>query len=392
LHILFLTDNFPPEVNAPASRTYEHCREWVIKGAVVTVITCAPNFPNGKVFKGYRNYPWQSEVVNGIRVIRVWSYIAANKGFTWRILDYISFMISAIIASLLVNKVDLVIGTSPQFFTVCAAFIVGRLKAVPWVFELRDMWPASIKAVGALKNSIVIRLLEKLEIFLYKQATIIITVTHTFRLILIKMGVEDKKISVITNGVDLTNFYPRNKNTELINNLGLNNKFIVGYVGTHGMAHGLGTILDTALIIQKNTQLHDIIFLFIGSGAQKYSLVSEAKSKNLQNILFLDTVSKSEVGDYWALLDISIIHLRNSKLFESVLPSKLFECMGMGIPVLLGVPGESADIVLTEKMGCIFESENSIQLADLIIQLKTKPKVIEFFDLNAILLILIKKN
>ena len=165
MHILFLTDNFPPEVNAPASRTFEHCREWVREGHQVTVITCAPNFPKGKVFNGYKNRIWQQETMAGIRVIRVWTYITANEGLARRTVDYLSFMVSGFLASLFVKRVDIVVGTSPQFFTACAAFVVGLVKRVPWVFELRDIWPESIRAVGAMKQNTTISLLEKVEIF-----------------------------------------------------------------------------------------------------------------------------------------------------------------------------------------------------------------------------------
>ena len=177
MHILFLTDNFPPEVNAPASRTFEHCREWKNAGHQITVITCAPNFPKGKVFDGYRNKLWQSEVIEGMRVIRVWSYITANEGFVKRILDYQSFMLSAVLASPFVRGVDLVVGTSPQFFTACAAYAVSRMKRVPWVFELRDLWPESIRAVGAMKESKALDWLEKVELFLYRKANAVVAAT-----------------------------------------------------------------------------------------------------------------------------------------------------------------------------------------------------------------------
>lgn len=171
LHILFLTDNFPPEVNAPASRTYEHAREWVALGARVTVITCAPNFPGGTVFPGYRNH-WRSvEEMDGITVIRVWTYITANEGFYRRTLDYVSFMVSAFIASFSVRGIAIVIGTSPQFFTAMGAWLTGLFRRRPWIFELRDIWPASIKAVGAIKDGPVLSLLEALEMFLYRRGT-----------------------------------------------------------------------------------------------------------------------------------------------------------------------------------------------------------------------------
>ena len=347
MHILFLTDNFPPEVNAPASRTFEHCREWVKLGEQVTVITCVPNFPKGKVFPGYKNRLWQTETIEGIRVIRVWTYITANEGFIRRSLDYISFMVAATTASFWVKKVDVVIGTSPQFFTVCAAYVVGLLKRVPWVFELRDIWPESIKAVGSMRDGIFYRSLEKLELFLYKKASRIIALTQSFKKELVLRGIPAEKIDVITNGVDLSLFKPRSKNQALLKKLGIENKFVAGYIGTIGMAHGLETLVEAAEIIQntQNPESGNIKILILGDGARKEALKQLAKDKNLENLIFIDTVSKAEVADYWSLLDVSIIHLKRDPLFEKVIPSKLFECMAMGIPVIHGVPGESSEIV-----------------------------------------------
>jgi glycosyltransferase involved in cell wall biosynthesis len=384
MHILFLTDNFPPEVNAPASRTFEHCREWVALGARVTVITCAPNFPHGKVFDGYQNRLWQCQIIDGVRVIRVWSFIAVNEGFTLRIFDYISFMITGTLASLFVHKVDVVIGTSPQFFTACAAWVVSRFKRLPWVFELRDIWPESIKAVGAMKDSFAIRLLERLELFLYRQSTCIISVTQSFKSTLIQRGIDGKKIDVITNGVDLTHFMPQKKDQKLSIELGLCDRFVAGYIGTHGMAHGLETLLEAAQLIQTHPGGENISILFLGNGAKKVELIANAKSRGLTNVLFLDSISKTEVTRYWSLLDVSIIHLRKTDLFSSVIPSKLFECMGMGIPVLHGVSGESAQIVLAEQVGEVFESENANQLVELLLDLKTDSSRINGYRKNGL--------
>jgi glycosyltransferase involved in cell wall biosynthesis len=370
VHILFLTDNFPPEVNAPASRTFEHCREWARAGEQVTAITCAPNFPKGKVFGGYRNRLWQTEVMDGIRVIRVWSYITANEGFVKRILDYQSFMVSATLAALLVRRVDIVIGTSPQFFTVCAAFVVARLKRVPWVFELRDLWPESIKAVGAMQDSRAIRWLERLEMFLYRQANRIVTVTHSFRQTLMTRGIVGDKIEVVTNGVDLAQFSLQAKDAQLVESLGLTGKFVAGYIGTHGMAHALETLLEAARVLQGLQGAEDIRLVLLGDGARKAALVAKAAAMGLNNVLFLDSVPKDQVARYWSLLDVSVIHLRKTELFTTVIPSKLFECMGMGIPVLHGVAGESADIVRKEQVGEVFESENVDQLVAALLRLR----------------------
>lgn len=373
MHILFLTDNFPPEVNAPASRTFEHCREWVREGAQVTVITCAPNFPKGAVFEGYRNRLWQSETVDGIRVIRVWSYITANEGFVKRILDYLSFMVTATVAALFVRRVDVVVGTSPQFFTACAAWATGLFKRRPWVFELRDLWPESIKAVGAMKDSAAIRLLERIELFLYRKADRIVAVTHAFKDTLMRRGIDGAKIEVVTNGVDLDNFRPMPKDAALVRELDLDGCFVAGYIGTHGMAHGLETLLEAAAALQRRHDAQDVRLIFLGHGAEKAALVAQSQRMGLTNVRFVDSVPKSEVARYWSLLDVSIIHLRKTDLFDSVIPSKLFECMGMAIPVLHGVPGESAEIVRREDVGDVFESSNAVQLEETLVRLRTDP-------------------
>lgn len=362
MHILFLSDNFPPEVNAPASRTHEHCRRWVDAGAQVTVVTCAPNFPTGQVFDGYRNRLWQEENVDGIRVVRVWSYITANEGFARRVMDYLSFMLSAFIAGLFVRRVDIVIGTSPQFFTAVAAWGVGALKRVPFVFELRDLWPESIKAVGAMKPSRVIRWLERLEMFLYRRASRVIVVTNAFRETLIRRGIDGSKIRVVTNGVDMSRFSPRPRDRDLTRELGLEGCFVAGYIGTHGMAHALETLLSAMKVLQEHAEGSHIRLLLLGDGARKAELKRLAASLSLRNVRFIDTVPKEMVARYWSLLDVSIIHLRQTELFTTVIPSKLFECMGMGIPVLHGVAGESANIVEREGVGLVFPPENVDQL------------------------------
>ncbi len=362
MHILFLTDNFPPEVNAPASRTYEHCREWVSAGCNVTVITCAPNFPKGRVYDGYQNRLWSEEFVEGIRVIRVWSYITANEGFVKRVLDYQSFMVSAVIGSFFVRQVDLVVGTSPQFFTACAGWFVGFAKRVPFVFELRDIWPESIKAVGAMSDSFAIRMLERVEMFLYKKCSLIISVTHAFKDKLIKRGVDESKIEVVTNGVDMSRFRPMEKDAQLLRDLNLEGKFVAGYVGTHGLAHHLETILDAAEILASDPDGEKFHFMLLGDGARKAALQEDAAKRGLSNITFVDSVSKDDVARYWSVLNVSIIHLKKTELFTSVIPSKLFECMGMGIPVLHGVEGESAAIVQDTDVGIVFEPESADEL------------------------------
>ena len=382
MHILFFSDNFPPEVNAPASRTFEHCPEWVAAGYRVTVITCAPNFPKGQVFEGYKNKLWASEEISGIRVIRVWSYIARNEGFSKRILDYLSYMFSASIAAFFVRRVDVIVGTSPQFFTMGAAYLTAFLKRRPWVFELRDIWPESIRAVGAMRQSRLLDLFEKLELFLYRKASAIVAVTHAFRKNLISRGIDSSKIHVITNGVDISRFSPMAKDAALEASLNLKGKFVVGYIGTHGLAHGLDTLIDAAKLLARKPEGDTVRILMLGDGANRKSLEARASSEGLSNIVFLDCVPKEEVVRYWSLLDASIIHLKRNDLFKTVIPSKLFECMGMGIPVLHGVEGESAEIVISSDIGLTFEPENAAALVASIVSLRDDMSLRERFRRN----------
>jgi glycosyltransferase involved in cell wall biosynthesis len=371
VHILFLSDNFPPEVNAPASRTFEHCREWVRTGHQVTVLTCVPNFPQGKVYKGYRNRIWQSEMTSGIRTVRVWSFITANEGFLPRTFDYVSYMVSAIAAAPFLRGADIVVATSPQFFTAIAGYIVSRMKRIPFVFELRDLWPESIKAVGAMQNGFLLKTLESLEMFLYRKADLIVPNTHSFKEILQKRGIDGAKIHVVTNGVDLTRFSPMRKDAGLAARYGLEGKFVAGYIGTVGMAHALDTLLEAAANLEAFANRGRFHLILLGDGAQKQELQAKARSMQLSNVTFIDSVPKSEVVRYWSLLDVSINHLRRTELFTNVIPSKMFEAMAMGIPILHGVRGESARIVETEGVGLLFEPENAAELTEAILRLES---------------------
>lgn len=373
MHILFLTDNFPPEVNAPASRTFEHCRRWAARGHRITVVTCAPNFPFGRVIGGYRNKLWQSEEMDGIRVIRVWTFIARNEGFAKRIVDYLSFMVMGFLAALFVRKPDIIIGTSPQFFTACAAFGVSLVKRRPWVFELRDLWPESIRAVGAMKEGRILRALERLELFLYRRADAIVAVTNAFKRRLEAQGIDGGKIHVVTNGVDTGRFSHRPKDAELAAELGLTDSFVAGYIGTHGMAHGLDTILDAAALLKTRDEGKDVRILMLGDGAQRAAIERRAAAEGIDNVVFVPSVPKEQVARYWSLLDVSIIHLKRNDTFKTVIPSKMFECMAMGLPVLHGIEGESADLIEQNACGLLFEPENFNELAEHIVALKADP-------------------
>lgn len=354
MRILFLTDNYPPEVNAPASRTFDHVTEWHRCGHEITVITCAPNFPSGHVYSGYKNKLYHKEDIDGIKVVRVWSYIAENKGFFKRTLDYISFSITSFLAGLF-QKTDIIIATSPQFFTALSGRTLSFFKRKPWIMEVRDLWPESIKAVNALKDSLFIKYFEWEEKRCYKSARQIVVVTDSFKTALIDKGVNANKISVVKNGVNRDLFKPIPKDMELISRLKLNGKKIIGYIGTHGMAHKLDFVLKCAKHMEGENNYH---FLLIGAGAEKRGLLSLKESLNLDNVTMLDPVPKTEVNKYISILDAALINLKKSPLFRTVIPSKIFENAGMHIPILMGVEGEAQAIVEQYGAGLCFEPEN----------------------------------
>jgi glycosyltransferase involved in cell wall biosynthesis len=206
--------------------------------------------------------------------------------------------------------------------------------------------------------------------FLYRRAARVVSVTHAFRQTLMRRGIDGGKIDVVTNGVDIGRFSPRPKDAALEAALGWQGRFVAGYIGTHGLAHGLDTLLQAMHRLAEHPEGRDVRLLMLGDGARKAHLQAEAQRLGLGNVRFVDTVPKAEVARYWSLLDVSIIHLQRTELFTTVIPSKLFECMGMGIPVLHGVAGESADIVRREGVGVVFEAENVQELVDGLLELK----------------------
>lgn len=353
MKLLFLTDNFPPESNAPASRTYEHCKEWVQKGVEVTVVTCVPNFPYGKTYEGYKNKLYQTEVIDGIKVVRVWTYMTENKGVVKRIFDYMSYALSAFIAGLFI-KTDLIVATSPQLFTTLGGCALAKVKRKPWIFELRDLWPEGIKDHGAIKQSSLLNFLTKMELCLYRQATHIVTVTKGLKKNLSSRGIDPNKIDIVTNGANMSLFKPIDKDTELLKSLNLTDKFIVGYIGTHGMAHGLEFIVDSL----KEVKDKNIHFLFVGTGAKKEATVKKAKELNLSNVTFLDPVAKAEVNRYISIIDVALVPLTKTVIHASLIPSKIFESAAMRKPMLLGVEGEAREIVEHYNAGVAFEPEN----------------------------------
>ena len=366
MRILFLSHYFPPEVNAPASRTYEHCRQWVADGHEVTVVTCVPNHPAGQVFPGYTNRLYQTEIKDGIRVVRLLTYVTPNEGFLKRSANYVLYMLMATAAAPFLPATDVVVSTSPQFFNGLAGYFVHILKRVPWVLEIRDLWPESILAVGAIKNRLLIRTLEWMERFAYRNADHIVSVTDSFVDHIVARGGDPRKIAVIKNGVDFSVFHEVPQDSALVSQYSLEGKFVAAYVGTHGMAHGLDVILEAAKLLRDRP---DIVFLMVGDGAEKSRLAEHCRVMGLGNVIMLGQQSKGTMPAIWSIADVGLVLLRRRPVFKTVIPSKMFEIMAMKKPIILGVEGEAQRIVEAAACGVCIEPESAQQLADNLVSL-----------------------
>ncbi|MCB8933285.1 MAG: glycosyltransferase family 4 protein [Fimbriimonadaceae bacterium] len=371
MRILFLTDNFPPETNAAATRVFERACYWARWGHEVTVLTSAPNFPEGRLHEGYRNRWYQREKFEGLDVVRVKTLIAPNRGVRMRILDFMSYMASASVVGAFMRRPDLIVATSPQFFCAVAGSNLAHLKRVPFVFELADLWPASIRAVGAIKNGPLLRAVERLELRLYRRSSAVVALTDSFRKDLIQRGVPAEKIAVVRNGVDLSRHTVKPRSCDLAEQLGVKGKFVVGYIGTHGLAHDLGNVLDAA---ELTASRKDIAFLLVGNGADRARLVEEAQRRGLSNVVLMPAVPKSEVGEYSALCDLALVHLKNDPVFKTVIPSKMFEAMAYAKPILMVSPhGEAAELLENSGAGVWVPAAEPAALAEQVIQLADDP-------------------
>lgn len=364
MKILFFSHYFPPEVNAPANRTHEHCREWIAAGHEVHVVTCTPSHPLGRPFDGYGTPWYRYDEVDGIHVHRVWTYLAQNRGVLKRIVNYVSFIPTAVFRARRLGRFDVAIGTSPQFFCAVAIWVYTRLTGTPWVFELRDLWPESIPAVGAMRKSAILRLIERLELRMYRDASAIVCLTRAFMDNLESRGVDRHKLAFVPNGI-VPAFWQAGNRSEGRTALGISNgDVVVSYVGTVGMAHGLRTTLEAAKILQ--TRGTAVKLVIVGDGAELPELRRIAASQGLQNVSFTGLLPRQQMPSILAATDIALVTLKPKDVFKTVLPSKMFEAMAAGRPILLAVDGEARLTLESAGAGMFVPPGDAGQLASAI--------------------------
>jgi glycosyltransferase involved in cell wall biosynthesis len=379
LRILILSHHFPPEVSAGAIRFHEMAKEWVRAGHSVTVVACVPNHPKGVPYPGYKNKIWSRQNVEGVNVVRLWTYLARNKGVVRRSLSFASYFISATLAAPFLPKPDVVISTIPHFFCGAAGYSVSRLKRAPWVLDVRDLWPDSIVSVGAMRPGRIIRTLQSIERFFYRHASHIVGASDAYLSHFTEAGVSRGKISVVTNGVSLELFSEPVDPGSFRKLHGLEGKFVAAYVGTHGMAHNLDVILTAADQLRRR---EDIAFVLIGDGAERERLVERCRSMALPNVRMLPQLPRNQVPIALAACDAAIITLRPAPTFELVIPSKMFEAMAMRRPIVLGVRGRALSIIEHAECGLAFNPGDASGLAQQVLALADNPSLREQLGAN----------
>jgi colanic acid biosynthesis glycosyl transferase WcaI len=384
VRILYVSQYFPPEMGAPAARVSELSRHWIHAGHEVTVLTGFPNHPEGVIWPEYRSRFRRlisKEMVDGMKVVRTWLLPFPNRKSYERILNYSSFCVSAGLTGSLVDRPDLVIATSPQLLVGLSGWWVAKLKRVPFVLEVRDLWPESLVAVGiGGPNSLLSRVLGRIAGFLYRQANHIVVVTPAFREHLIKnWRVPEEKISIVQNGVETELFSPGD-GSPLLRDLNVEEKFIASYIGTLGLAHGLQTVVEAAETLQRIEP--NVLFLLVGEGADRERVQALAKSKKLRNIRFVPQQPREKIPVYIAASDVCLVLLKKSDVFETVIPTKMLEFMSCGRPVILGVNGQAREILEQCRGGLYVEPENTAALCEAIQNLKRQDALRKSMGLN----------
>jgi colanic acid biosynthesis glycosyl transferase WcaI len=369
--ILYVSQYFPPEMGAPAARVAELSRYWAQERHEVTVLTGFPNHPTGIVPAQYRQKFRRliaREKTNGVNVIRTWLLPFPNRKTYERILNYSSFCLSAAGTGLFTRRPDVVIASSPQLLVGLSGWWLARCKRTRFIFEVRDLWPESLAAVGVgSANSLVYRALARIAQFLYRNADHIVVVTPAFKEYLVQhWQVAPEKISVIENGVEAEVFSPRTESA-LRTEVGADGKFVVSYIGTMGNAHGLQILVEAAAQLQDSAP--NIMFLLVGEGAEKEKLVSLVQSRGLTNLRFVDQQSRQRMPAYICASDACVVVLKKNEIFKTVIPSKMLEFMSCARPVILGVEGQARKILEEARAGICIEPENASELAQAVLHL-----------------------
>lgn len=367
MHILLIHQAFAAIDDPGGTRHHELARHLVDFGHQVTIIASPVSYLTGTAKSRVR---WKDRQVDdrGVEIIRAYTLPALHRSFVWRVFSFLSFMVSSFLIGLSVKKVDLVWGTTPPIFQGVTAWLLARLKRVPFLFEVRDLWPAFAIAVGVLKNRALIRLSEWLEKFIYRRADHIVVNSPGFiEHVKLRGG---KKIDLIPNGADPEMFDPTLSGGDFRNQHNLGTDFVVLYAGAHGLSNDLGVVLEAADLLKTEKGLR---FVLVGDGKEKPALMNQSASRNLANVLFIPPAPKTEMPQVLAGADACIAILKPIELYKTTYPNKVFDYMAAGKAVLLVIDGVIRELVEQAGAGIFVEPGNPQALASAVRQLMKNP-------------------
>lgn len=379
MNILLIHQYFLEKEDGGGSRFNEMTKTWSKMGHKITVLSGMVHYNTGKKYAKYKGkYLFKDYgFYENVDVIRSHVSEAYNTNFLGRLWAYFSFVFSSIYAGLFNNNnVDIIIVTSPPLFVGITAYVLSKIKRVPFVFEVRDLWPESAIDTGVLTNKCIIKFAYWFESFLYKQAMLVNVLTPAFKQKLIEnKNVLEKKVLFIPNAADfsiadsLHNFNAEDYKKQLC----FDNKFVITYVGAHGVANHLIQIIDTAEKLQDT----NVIFQLIGAGMQKDMLKSEVKKRNLKNVVFVDPVPKSEVFKYILSSDVGTSVLKKVDTFKTIYSNKTFDYMSCKKPILLLIDGVSRELIEESQSGWYAEPENIDEIVSVIRKIITDESILE---------------
>jgi len=379
MHILLIHQAFVLPGEPGGTRHFELGRHLVDNENLFTVVTSSKSYLTGKSTNSSQE-GLQEETVEGIRILRAYTYPALHRGFIWRVLSFLSFMISSIWSGLTCGPVDLVMGTSPPIFQAFSAWLVSALRRRPLLLEIRDLWPEFAIDMGILKNPILIAASKWLEKFLYARASHLLVNSPAYRDYLIDKGIPIEKITLIPNGVDPAMFDPKNDGTEIRTRWELDNKFVVTYAGALGIANDIPTILGAASHFKEQ---NDICFLLVGDGMKRSEMEEMATDMGLENVLFTGTVPKNEMIQVLAASNVCVATLQDIPMFRTTYPNKVFDYMAAGRPTILGIDGVIREVVEQADGGIFVQPGDSKALADAVQTLYSKPHLAKKMGLSS---------
>ncbi len=369
MRIVILAQYYPPE---PIPKPHELACGLVERGHEVVVITGFPNYPAGKLYAGTHLRPWTWDTLDGIRVLRLPLYPDHSRSAVRRMLNYGSFAVAAaLLGTVLSGRVDVMFAEHPPLTIGLAAWILGRVRRSPFLFQVNDLWPESVEATGMVRSRQVLDWLGRLERFVYRKAAAIAVISPGMKGNLVGKGVPSEKIYVVPHWADESLYRPVPPDLELAKDLGMTGRFNVVFAGQLGLAQGLDVVLDAA---DELSDLPDVQFVLVGDGTDAERLRRVASERDLANIRFLGRQPAERMPHIFAISDVLFVHLRDEPLFRITIPSKTIAYMACGRPVLMALEGDAADLIRGAGAGVTCRAGDAKALAETIRSLRSMPR------------------